>query len=225
MPNLQPIAAEVILACAGYLLGSISIGYYLVRRLTGRDLRTIGSGSTGSANAGRVLGRAGYAATLLGDAAKGALAMWGVLHLGNSPWSQAVVMIAVLAGHIWPFQLGFRGGKGLAPGIGMVAVLDFPLAIILGIISALGLLLRVGKAGLLIAAASAPTIAILLGRRPAEIAGLATCVLLILFAHRANIRAFLDERRGRKGLQACPREKISHSGLPPKDGSLNRSTG
>ena len=59
-----------------YVLGCFATGYYLVRARTGKDLRTIESGSIGARNAGRVLGKTGFAITLLGDFGKGALAVW-----------------------------------------------------------------------------------------------------------------------------------------------------
>ena len=58
-----------------YLLGCFATGYYLVRARTGRDIREIESGSTGTSNVGRVLGKSGYLLTVLGDMAKGALAV------------------------------------------------------------------------------------------------------------------------------------------------------
>jgi hypothetical protein len=165
-------AQDLIWICIGYALGCISPGYLLVRYHTGRDIRSFESGSTGSSNVARALGRSGFVATLLGDGAKGAIAIWAALHFGVSEWSAIGVMIAVVAGHIWPAPLGFRGGKGLA------------------------------TASMLIGALVSPLQALLLGRPASEVAGLAALVLLVLFAHRDNIRGFFAARRSRKGLQA-----------------------
>lgn len=98
-----------------YLLGGLSPGHWLVHRRTGRDLREHGSGATGATNASRVLGKRGFAIVLFLDAAKGAGAgvIAGALGIGNG-WEFAVAT-AVIAGHVWPPQLAFRGGRGLGP--------------------------------------------------------------------------------------------------------------
>ncbi len=193
---------ELTIVCAGYALGCFSPGYYLVRLCSGQDIRTISSRSTGSTNVGRVLGRPGYIVTVLADGAKGGIALWAALYFGLSLWGTIAVMIAVVTGHIWPAQLGFQGGKGLATWFGAMVVFDFRLALILGSIAILGSLLGLGTVSFLAAAVVSPAIAAVLGRPEVEMAGLGILVLLVLIAHRNNIRAFLAERRGRKGLQA-----------------------
>jgi glycerol-3-phosphate acyltransferase PlsY len=193
---------ELAFICAGYAIGCFSPGYCLIRFRTGRDIRTIESGSTGSTNVSQVLGAPGFIVTLLADAAKGGLAVWAALHFELSSWGTMAVFVAVVAGHIWPAQLGFHGGKGLATGGGALVALDYRLALILGGIALLGPLLRLGTASLLIAAMVSPFFAAILGRQEAEVAGLGIFVLLVLFAHRDNIRAFFAGRRVRKGLQA-----------------------
>jgi glycerol-3-phosphate acyltransferase PlsY len=195
-------AQDLIWICIGYALGCISPGYLLVRYHTGRDIRSFESGSTGSSNVARALGRSGFVATLLGDGAKGAIAIWAALHFGVSEWSAIGVMIAVVAGHIWPAPLGFRGGKGLATMAGALLVLDFRLMLTLGGIALALVLLGMGTASMLIGALVSPLQALLLGRPASEVAGLAALVLLVLFAHRDNIRGFFAARRSRKGLQA-----------------------
>lgn len=201
MEFLTGPSRDLTLICAGYALGCFSPGYYLVRFCSGQDIRTVSSGSTGGANVARVLGRRGYIVTVLADAAKGGIALWAALHFGLSPWGTIGVMIAVVTGHIWPAQLGFHGGKGLATGFGTLAVFDFRLALILGSLALLGPLLRLGTASFLLAALASPIIAVVLGRPEIEVAGLVILVLLMSTAHRDNIRVFLAERRGRKGLQ------------------------
>jgi glycerol-3-phosphate acyltransferase PlsY len=195
-------AKELILICAGYLLGCVSPGYYLVLLRTGQDIRMIESRSTGSTNVGRVLGVPGFVATLLGDFAKGGIALWAAIHFGLPPWGITWVMIAVMAGHIWPAQLGFHGGKGLATMLGMLVVLDYRIALIGVGITALGSMLGLRTASLMVAATVSPVVAALLDHRGPEIAGLVVLVLLVLLAHRDNIRAFFARKRGTKGLQA-----------------------
>ena len=113
---------------AAYLLGGISPGYWLVRRRTGADVRAQGSGATGATNAARILGRRGFILVLLLDAIKGAVAAGGAMLAGLDPGGQFAAATAVVAGHVWPVQLGFRGGRGLGPLLGAWLVLA-PLAI------------------------------------------------------------------------------------------------
>jgi acyl phosphate:glycerol-3-phosphate acyltransferase len=193
---------ELIFIGAGYALGCFSTGYYLVRWRTGQDIRAIGSGSTGSTNVGRMLGAPGFMITMIGDIAKGSVALWAALHFGVAPWGIMLVMIAVMLGHIWPAQLGFRGGKGLASILGIGIVLDYRLTLMMVGVAVLGSLCGLGKAVFLAAAVISPAVAALLGRQATEVAGLSAIVLLILIAHRANVRAFFSGRRGKKGPQA-----------------------
>ena len=193
---------ELIFVGAGYLLGCFLTGYYLVRWHTGQDIRAVGSGSAGSTNVGRVLGAPGFIATLFGDSAKSGIGLWSAIHYGIAPWGVALVMIAVIAGHIWPAQLGFRGGKGLAPLLGIGIVLDYRVTLIIGGIAVLGPALRLGTATFLGAVILSPAVAAMMGHPAVEVAGLSGVILLILVAHRANVRAFFAGRRGRKGPQA-----------------------
>lgn len=113
---------------AAYLLGGFSAGYWLVRLRTGGDLRSLGSGATGATNAARALGGGGFAIVLLLDAIKGAIAGLAARAVGFEGGWEFAAAAAVVAGHIWPVQLGFRGGRGLGPLLGAWLALA-PLAI------------------------------------------------------------------------------------------------
>jgi len=193
---------EVVLICIGYALGCFSTGYYLVRYRTGQDIRILYSGTAGSTNAGRILGKSGYFLTLIGDAGKAAIALGAARYFGASHWGIAATAIAIVAGHIWPVQLKFHGGKGLAPALGIISVLDYRAALIAGGMVLLGHFLGWGLAMRLVAAAISPTIIALLNHGAPDITAMAVIALLVLIVHRANIRAFLAEKRSRKGLQA-----------------------
>ena len=121
-----------------YLLGCFAIGYYLVRARTGKDIRDAGSGSTGARNVGRVLGKPGYVLTAFGDIGKGALAVWGVQELTRSPHLAALGALSVVAGHIWPVQLRFRGGKGIATAYGALLVFDHRVALTMLVVFLIG---------------------------------------------------------------------------------------
>lgn len=192
---------ELMAIVAGYALGCFSAGYYLVRLCTGQDIRRLGSGSTGGTNVGRVLGRPGFVVTMFVDLLKGAVALWAALHLvGLRPGGIALVMPAVVAGHIFPIQLDFRGGKGLATALGAMLVFDYRLAIVLIAFTAvLGILSKQFTLSLMVAIPIAPVIATLMGHTLAEGLALATTALLILFAHRANVLAALRGMHSQTG--------------------------
>lgn len=113
---------------AAYLLGGFSPGYWLVRLRTGADVRTQGSGATGATNSARLLGKGGFALVLLLDAVKGALAVIVARAAGLTGGWEFAAGTAVVAGHVWPVQLRFRGGRGLGPLLGAWLALA-PLAI------------------------------------------------------------------------------------------------
>lgn len=191
---------ELLALPAGYALGCVSTGYYLVRLRTGQDIRELGSGSTGGTNVGRVLGPLGFAATLVGDIAKGAVAAWAAAAAGLRPWGIVLVALAVVVGHIYPLQLGFRGGKGLATAFGALVVIDYRVA---GVILALTALLAIVSGqrtlSLMAVVAIAPGIAAALGHTLAQSAGWAMMAILILFAHRRNILTALQRSAGGPG--------------------------
>ena len=112
-------------ALGAYVAGCFSAGYYLVRLLRGKDLRGSHSGSTGARNAGRELGRGGFVVVFAVDALKGAGVLWLAQRLNPDPRVLAMLVPMVVAGHIWPMQLGFRGGKGLVTALGAMIGLDW----------------------------------------------------------------------------------------------------
>ena len=180
----EPIAAILL----GYLLGSIPFGLVLTRLAGLGDVRDIGSGNIGATNVLRT-GRKGLAAaTLILDAAKGAAAVLIVQALWpDLPQLAGLAAIAAFLGHLFPIWLGFRGGKGVATLIGVVAALLWPAALIVAAVWILMLLLtRYSSVGGMSAAVAAPVAAFFLQRVDLAIlfAGFA---LLVLWKHRANI--------------------------------------
>ena len=181
---------ELVTIVAAYALGCIVAGYYLVRVKTGQDVRLTGSGSAGSRNVARTLGRFGFIVTFVGDAAKGAVATWAAVQLDVRSWGVLLVMIAVVAGHVWPAQLGFRGGRGLATALGAILIFDPRIlgAVLLVAAVALAATRRATPSGL-IAVALAPGVAAVTGRTGLEIVGISVLALLLLATHRRSLRA------------------------------------
>jgi glycerol-3-phosphate acyltransferase PlsY len=118
-------------ACAAvaYVIGCFTTGYYLVRARTGLDVRETGSGSAGARNVGRILGKPGFFITVLGDFAKGFLAVWLAREFTNDNFSAAIAVVAVVAGHLWPMQLKFQGGKGVTTSMAALLAFDYRIAL------------------------------------------------------------------------------------------------
>ena len=193
-PRLAMIAAGLVLL--GYLSGSIPFGLILVRATRGVDVRERGSGNIGATNVARVAGKGLGVVVLVLDALKGALAVLLARAVGASEVVQAAVGLAAFAGHVAPPWLGFRGGKGVATALGVVAVLA-PRAALAGALTyALVLaLLRISSVGSLLAGIVAVTVAWLVPGT-STLAAVLTSVLLaaMVWTHRGNIGRLL--RRG-----------------------------
>jgi acyl phosphate:glycerol-3-phosphate acyltransferase len=188
---------DLVAIVVAYLLGCIASAYYLVRLRTGQDIRQLGSGNVGGRNAGRVLGRFGFVIVAVGDALKGLLAVLFARYLGVGEWTMALVLLAVVAGHVWPAQLRFRGGKGAATFIGALAGYNVLIALLtVGVFVLLFVLLRSFTLAGLLALVLTPFGMLLLGQPQFEIVAVAVPVLLVLFAHRENIRTKLQSRAG-----------------------------
>jgi len=180
---------EIIAVIVAYFIGCFSTGYYLVRFRAGKDIRKLGSASVGATNVRRILGWRGFIITFAGDAVKGMIAIVVALYLDIDQLGIVLVMIAVITGHIWPVQLGFRGGKGIATAIGAILIFDYLLVIgslVLSII--VWMLSRRFTFSGLVAVTISPVLALLLGRSLTEIIGIGAVTALILLAHRDNIR-------------------------------------
>jgi acyl phosphate:glycerol-3-phosphate acyltransferase len=172
-----------------YLLGSVCTGYYLVRVVSGKDVRQYGSGSVGASNVRRMIGWPGFLLTFLGDCSKGALTVFLAYRLECPPLALAGSMIAVVAGHVWPILLHFRGGKGVATALGVVFLMDIRLPLLL--LPVLGLSLCLFRrwifSGLVTIILALP-MALFLHWTGSYVLGLGGMILLILWAHRTNLR-------------------------------------
>ncbi len=122
LSNVAPLIAAVAL---GYLIGSIPFAV-LVERWKGVDLRRFGSGNIGASNAFVVAGKTAGVLVLLGDAAKGMLAVFlaGVLSNGNF-MAMAAAAVGAVVGHDWSLYLHLKGGKGTATTVGVVLAMDW----------------------------------------------------------------------------------------------------
>jgi len=195
--------SPVWLLVAAYALGCFTTGYYLVLWRARLDVRTTGSGATGATNVGRLLGRSAFLATLGLDAARGALAVGLGRIFGLDTLWLLLALLAVTAGHIWPIQLRFRGGKGIAPSHGGLLLFDWRL--LLAALAAFALtytfVRRFIVSGLIVVAAF-PFALLLFRRSSLEAALFFLWSGAILFAHRDNLRKWRSTDQMRWGGSA-----------------------
>ena len=185
-----------LIIIGAYAIGCFATGYYFVRWRTGQDIRALGSGATGARNVARLLGRWPALLTTLGDAGKGMLAVFLAGLIDPAPSATMLAMMAATAGHIWPLQLGFRGGKGVATFLGGLLIWSpFLYAVnvvyfLLGYVVWRSSTLAISACFILL-----PIVHAVSGGTPVEVVGLAALSALIIYLHRDNIRLALQARQ------------------------------
>ena len=200
----------LLIAAVSYLLGSIPVGYLLVRIFLKEDIRSVGSGNIGATNVLRSGGKGLGAATFLLDMLKGCSAVWiggllGSYLIPDAPVrsAQALAALCAVLGHMFPVWLKLRGGKGVATGFGvfLVAAPSAALAAISVFIVVLFLSRFVSLASIL-GAGLFPAFAYFLvkGPRPAVFVAVQCAVAFLIIAkHHQNIRRLLAGTESRFG--------------------------
>jgi glycerol-3-phosphate acyltransferase PlsY len=185
----------------GYLFGSVPFGLLLTRLAGLGDIRAIGSGSIGATNVLRTGNKGLAAATLLLDAGKGAFAV-GVFRYLGPPDAALWAGLGAVLGHLFPVWLAFKGGKGVATGLGVLLATAWPVAAIAGatwlIVAAVA---RISSLASLVATAVAPLAALFLTSNKIAWMTLAIAVLIIA-RHHENIHRLMsgtEPRIGRRG--------------------------
>ncbi len=206
----MPYGKETLLILAAYAVGCFTTGYYLVRWWTGTDVRASGSGSVGATNVGRVMGRPGFFLTVLGDFSKGVFAVWLAEYFQLRPVAAVLAMLAAVIGHIWPAQLRFHGGKGVATGLGALLICNHLMAFTFVPVL---LVLWTGIRNFVLAGMAAftilPLVAFGLDLPLDTVFGLSALAVLILIAHRKNIpdeiAKLIAERKLKGEKRAVPK--------------------
>lgn len=217
MPTAIASACGLILVA--YLFGSLPTGYLAGRLLGGFDIRERGSGSTGTTNVLRNLGKGPAIVVLIIDVLKGVAAVLAARLLfpmiisalptavgefaGYLDWIVALSALAAVLGHSAPVWLGFRGGKSVATGLGTLAAMVWPVALgaLLGFGVSLGIS-RIVSLSSIVAAFLALSLPLIFGvSLPYQLFGLAGG-LYVIWRHRSNISRLLDGTEPKIGQKA-----------------------
>lgn len=202
----------LIIAALSYLLGSIPFGYLLVRIFHGEDVRQSGSGNIGATNVARKSPLLGVV-TLLLDALKGTAAVALSYKLAGRMVAIPIYELLALAslfavlGHMFPLWLKFRGGKGVATGLGAFVVIA-PKAVLIaaGIFIAVVVIFRYVSLASIVAVAIFPFAAWAIGRfyiPPLGLGMISLASLLIILRHHENVRRLLAGRESRIGAKSA----------------------
>ena len=196
---------RVVAALLGaYLIGAVPVGFLIGRAFGGTDIRRHGSGTIGATNVLRTLGRLPAVLTLLGDVAKGfcAVTVPGALLHGDARGMAAAAVLAVV-GNCWPVFLRFRGGKGVATGLGAVVVLVpwavLPAAVVFLVVVVTS---RYVSLGSLLGALGVPFAALAIGYPTPFVVASLLVAAIIVARHRHNVLRLASGTEPRLGQRA-----------------------
>ena len=190
-----------------YVIGSVPWGLLVVRLLRRVDVRDYGSGKTGGTNVLRSAGAGAAVLVLAADADKGAAVVALAMAMTSSDSVPAAAAGAAVAGHVWPLFAGFRGGRGIAIGVGVSLVLEPWIGLVgLAVFAPVVLITRyvsLGSIGGVVAIAATFVVTAALDEQPIAYLGFAIATgPLILFMHRDNVRRLLAGEERRLGERA-----------------------
>ncbi|HEV8473300.1 MAG TPA: glycerol-3-phosphate 1-O-acyltransferase PlsY [Methylomirabilota bacterium] len=201
----------LLAVAAAYVVGAVPVGYVVARLFGVDDIRRHGSGTIGATNVLRTLGRLPAIVTLLGDIAKGYLAVFIASRLGDEhPAVPALGAVAAVVGNCWSVFLGFRGGKGVATGLGALLRVA-PLATLAAVPVFLAVVAttRFVSLGSLLGAACVPFGALVLGPSRQAAAGAFAVAIIIAVRHRENIARLRAGTESRLGQRSPPGAEAS----------------
>lgn len=186
-----------------YLVGAISTAVLVSRLMALPDPRTGGSGNPGATNVLRLGGKKAGALTLLGDVLKGVLPVLIAKQVSDSDAVVVGAAVAAFLGHLYPVFLSFKGGKGAATALGVVAALSWPVGLA---ISATWLLVatvsRYSSLASILAALTAPLYATWIGQSIAVVLGMIVMSALLIMRHQANIARLVAGNESKIGASS-----------------------
>jgi glycerol-3-phosphate acyltransferase PlsY len=193
--------AIVLLIVFAYLMGSVPCGY-LLGKMSGIDVRSVGSGNIGATNVVRALGKGRGGMTLLADAAKGYLPVFVGLRLEFDAAAIALIAIAAFLGHLYPLFLNFQGGKGVATALGALLALAPTATLVLVVVFAVAVLVsRIVSLGAIAAAMAAPLALWFFSQSLVFVAMGLFLGAMIILRHRGNIQRLLAGTEPRFGAR------------------------
>lgn len=183
---------QLLFVLGAYLLGSISFGVIVSRAFGLPDPHTYGSGNPGATNVLRSGKKTAAALTLLGDAAKGWLAVWLAIRFGLSPEWVSAVAAAVFLGHLYPLYYRFKGGKGVATAFGVLLAFSpwLGLAVLVTWVLVFAAT-RYSSLSALVAAALSPLFALYLFGNQVQSWVIFGLAVLLVWRHKSNIKKLL----------------------------------
>lgn len=194
---------KILFAVISYLLGSVPTGYLLVRWTGRKDVRDLGSGSTGATNVLRVKGWKTALPVAVFDILKGFLPAFLALKWFGDPAFAALCGLIAVVGHCYPFSIGFRGGKGVATSLGAYAAIAlWPCLASLGVfLAAVGLTGYVSL-GSILGSIAFPVIVLATGG-PWRVAVLSLVIAaVVILRHAGNIVRLINGRERKLGEKA-----------------------
>jgi len=199
---MSPFLITVLSVLAAYLLGSVPFAVLASRLFGLADPRSYGSKNPGATNVLRSGHKGAAILTLVGDIAKGWLAVFlATRHsavLGEN--TVGLVALAVFCGHLYPVFLGFKGGKGVATAAGVLLAIDFRLGLATLVTWLLvAFTLRYSSLAALVAAVSAPVYALLLWGRGPLVLAVAVIAILLIGKHWPNLQRLMTGSEPRIG--------------------------
>ena len=195
--------AGILLAAAGYLLGSVASAVVVCRLMGLPDPRQGGSGNPGATNVLRLGGKKAAAVTLAGDVAKGVVPVLAAKILSPEPVVWAVTALAAFLGHLYPVFFRFQGGKGVATALGAVGALAWPVGLAMGLVwLAVAGVSRYASLASLCAAVASPLAALVFAPDLGTVACLVLMSSLLVWRHRANVQRLMAGTESRIGEKA-----------------------
>jgi glycerol-3-phosphate acyltransferase PlsY len=201
--------ATIASTLLAYLLGSISFAVIVSRIFALPDPRSYGSGNPGATNVLRTGRKAAAVLTLIGDAAKGWLAVYLAQRFGPAEVvGPALAAVAVILGHMYPVFFRFQGGKGVSTALGVLLALNAYLAA--GTVATwiiIAFFFRISSLAALVSALSVPVFCFMLYGAHGYTAAVGVVSLLLIWRHRSNIRNLIAGTEGRIGKSATASPK------------------
>jgi len=208
-PSIDSISATIVCALLAYLAGSIPFGLILTKATGHGDIRELGSGNIGATNVLRTGDKALALATLLCDVAKGFLPVIVAARVGTE-FADIAALCAVL-GHVFPVWLGFRGGKGVATGLGVLIAYAWPVAAAaLATWLVVVAVFRYSSVAALAATTMAPLYTWYFVSSGRSVLVVLAIVLLVMWRHRANVMRLMRGEETKIALGRSPHRARDH---------------